>query len=102
MNESFEFENLDEARKELSKHESEVEFKKDNLELENGKFKGLNAVSWVLINEEGEVLEFAPLKPIVWEITDEKYNTITISNKEYTDYLKAIKDCLIEVEKNRR
>ena len=97
--ESFEFENLDEARKELSKHESEVEFKKDNLELENGKFKGLNAVSWVLINEEGEVLEFAPLKPIVWEITDEKYNTITISNKEYTDYLKAIKDCLIEVEK---
>lgn len=92
----FEFENLDEAKIELAKHTSEIEFEQGN-RLENGHFEG-KAVSWMLIDEDGNVLDFAPLKAIRWEITDEKYDTTTISNKEYTDYFEAIKDCLEAAE----
>ncbi len=95
--EEYAFDNIEEAKAELKKHKSEIAFEKEGSTLENGHFRG-TAISWILVDEDYELVDFAPLKPITWEITDEEFNTLVTSDKNYDNYIEAINDCMKAVE----
>lgn len=96
--EAYYFDNLEEARAELKKHQSLISCYFPNKILKNDYFVGY-ASSWVLIGEGAEILDFVSIKPIRWEITDGKVS-LAKSDRTYDDFKEVIGDVLKALEQN--